>query len=154
MIGKTTNSKNIELYFDNNQVANIPINTLVENSPMYDRKWKKAKLPKKNKIKKEIFNKLKIKDVLSKILSNPNVCSKEWIWQQYDHTVMGDTIQKPGGDSGVVRVHGTEKAVAATVDLQLYIVGLIHSQVENKLFVKVGEILFLLVQIQLLLQIV
>ena len=116
VIGKTTNSKNIELYFDNNQVANIPINTLVENSPMYDRKWKKAKLPKKNKIKKEIFNKLKIKDVLSKILSNPNVCSKEWIWQQYDHTVMGDTIQKPGGDSGVVRVHGTEKAVAATVD--------------------------------------
>ena len=116
VIGKTTNSKKIELYFDNNQVANIPINTLVENSPMYDRKWKKAKLPKKNKIKKEIFNKLKIKDVLSKILSNPNVCSKEWIWQQYDHTVMGDTIQKPGGDSGVVRVHGTEKAVAATVD--------------------------------------
>ncbi len=83
---------------------------------MYDRKWKKAKLPKKNRIKKETFTKLKIKDVLSKILSNPNVCSKEWIWQQYDHTVMGDTIQKPGGDSGVVRVHGTNKAVAATVD--------------------------------------
>ena len=115
---------------------------------------KRLNFQKKNKIKKEIFNKLKIKDVLSKILSNPNVCSKEWIWQQYDHTVMGDTIQKPGGDSGVVRVHGTEKAVAATVDPQLHIVGLIHSLVENKLFVKVGEILFLLVQIQLLLQIV
>ena len=116
VIGKTTNTKNIELFFDNQQVAKIPVNTLVENSPMYDRKWKKAKLPKKNKIKKEIFNKLKIKDILSKILSNPNVCSKEWIWQQYDHTVMGDTIQKPGGNSGVVRVHGTNKAVAATVD--------------------------------------
>ena len=98
------------------QVANIPVNTLVENSPLYDRKWKKSKLPKKNKIKKETLNKLKIKDVLKKILSNQNICSKEWIWQQYDHTVMGDTIQKPGGDSGVVRVHGTEKAVAATVD--------------------------------------
>jgi phosphoribosylformylglycinamidine synthase len=116
VIGKTTNSKNIELFFDNEQVANIPVNTLVENSPMYDRKWKKAKLPKKNKIKKETFNKLKIKDVLKKILSSPNICSKEWIWQQYDHTVMGDTIQKPGGDSGVVRVHGTNKAVAASVD--------------------------------------
>ena len=116
VIGKTTNTKNIELFFDNEQVANIPVHTLVENSPMYDRKWKKAKLPKKNKIKKELFKKFKIKDVLEKILSSPNICSKEWIWRQYDHTVMGDTIQKPGGDSGVVRVHGTDKAVAATVD--------------------------------------
>ncbi len=116
VIGKTTNSRNIELFFDDKKVANIPINILVENSPMYDRKWKKAKLPKKKLIKKDTFNKLNIKDVLRKILSNPNVCSKEWIWQQYDHTVMGDTIQKPGGDSGVVRVHGTNKAVAATVD--------------------------------------
>ena len=116
VIGKTTNSKKIELFFDNEQVADIPVNTLVENSPMYDRKWKKAKLPKKNKIKKEDLKNLKIIDVLKKVLSNPNVCSKEWIWQQYDHTVMGDTIQKPGGDSGVVRVHGTDKAVAASVD--------------------------------------
>jgi len=116
IIGKTTNSKNIELFFDNEKVANIPVHTLVENSPMYDRKWKKSKLPKKNKIKKEVFSKLKIKDVLKKILSSPNICSKEWIWQQYDHTVMGDTIQKPGGDSGVVRVHGSNKAIASSVD--------------------------------------
>ncbi len=116
VIGKTTNSKNIELFFNQEQVAKIPVNILVENSPMYDRKWKKSKLPKKNKIKNEVLNKLKIKDILKKVLSNQNICSKEWIWQQYDHTVMGDTIQKPGGDSGVVRVHGTNKAVAASVD--------------------------------------
>ena len=116
VIGKTTNSKKIELYFEEKKVADIPVNTLVENSPMYDRKWKKAKLPKKNKIRKEDIKHLKIVDILKKILANPNICSKEWIWQQYDHTVMGDTIQKPGGDAGVVRVHGTNKAVAASVD--------------------------------------
>ena len=116
VIGQTTKSKKIELYFNEEKVADIPVNTLVENSPMYDRKWKKAKLPKKIKVEKEQFKTLKIKNVLNKILSNPNVCSKEWIWQQYDHTVMGDTIQKPGGDAGVVRVHGTNKAVAASVD--------------------------------------
>ncbi|MDA7694971.1 phosphoribosylformylglycinamidine synthase subunit PurL [Candidatus Pelagibacter sp.] len=116
VIGKTTKSKKIELYFDEEKVADIPVNTLVENSPMYDRKWKKAKLPKRIKIDKELFKTLKVKNILNKILSNPNVCSKEWIWQQYDHTVMGDTIQKPGGDAGVVRVHGTNKAVAASVD--------------------------------------
>ena len=116
IIGKTTNSKKIELYFNKEKVVDIPIAALVENSPMYDRKWKKTKLPKKNKIEKEQFKNLKISNVLNKILANPNVCSKEWIWQQYDHTVMGDTIQKPGGDAGVVRIHKTNKAVAASVD--------------------------------------
>ena len=116
VIGETTKSKKIELYFDKTKVADIPINILVENSPMYDRKWKKTKLPKKVKNEKEQFKNLKIISILNKILSNSNVCSKEWIWQQYDHTVMGDTIQKPGGDAGVVRVHGTNKAIAASVD--------------------------------------
>ena len=116
VIGRTTDSKNIELYFDNNKVANIPINLLAEHAPEYDRKWKKSKLPQRIKFKKKDFNKLKITEVLKKIISSPNICSKEWIWEQYDHTVMGDTIQKPGGDAGVVRVHGSEKAVAATVD--------------------------------------
>jgi len=116
VIGKTTKSKKIELYFDKKKVADVPIDILVENSPMYDRKWKKTKLPKKIKIERDQFKNLKIINVLNKILSNPNICSKEWIWQQYDQTVMGDTIQKPGGDAGVVRVHGTNKAVAASVD--------------------------------------
>ncbi len=116
VIGKTTNTKNIELFFNSEQVAKIPINILVENSPMYDRKWKKTKLPKRNKIQKKDLKNFKILDVLKKMISNPNVCSKKWIWEQYDHTVMGDTIQKPGGNSGVVRVHGTNKAVAAAVD--------------------------------------
>ena len=116
IIGKTNDSKKIELFFDEKKVTDIPVDILVENSPMYERKWKKTKLPKKNKINKDEFKNLKITNVLSKILANPNICSKEWIWKQYDHTVMGDTIQKPGGDAGVVRVHGTKKAVAASVD--------------------------------------
>ena len=89
VIGKTTNTKNIELFFNSEQVAKIPINILVENSPMYDRKWKKTKLPKKNKVQKKDLKNLKILDVLKKMISNPNVCSKKWIWEQYDHTVMG-----------------------------------------------------------------
>ena len=116
VIGKTTNTKNLELIFKNNKVAQIPIDFLAENAPMYDRKWKKSKLPQKIDYPKETFKSLKIENCLIKILSNPNVCDKKWIWEQYDHTVMGDTIQKPGGDSGVVRVHGTSKAVAACVD--------------------------------------
>jgi phosphoribosylformylglycinamidine synthase II len=116
VIGKTTDSKKIELFFNEKKVAEIPINILAENSPMYDRKWVKAKLPRSFKYDKEDFKKLKITETLKKILKLPNVSSKEWIWEQYDHTVMGDTIQKPGSDAGVVRVHGTNKAVATTVD--------------------------------------
>ena len=116
VIGKTTDSKQIELFFDEKKVAEIPVNILAENSPMYDRKWVKAKLPRSFKYDKEDFKKLKITETLKKILKLPNVSSKEWIWEQYDHTVMGDTIQKPGSDAGVVRVHGTSKAVATTVD--------------------------------------
>ena len=116
VIGKTTDTKKIELFFDNSKVAEIPINILAENAPIYERKWKKTKLPQKIKFNKDDFKKLKVTEVLKKVLGLPNVSSKEWIWQQYDHTVMGDTIQKPGSDSGVVRVHGTNKAVATSVD--------------------------------------
>ena len=116
IIGKTTNSKKIELLFENKKVAEIPIDLLAENAPLYDRKWKKTKLPQRLKFKKDELKSLNLSDCLKKILSSPNISDKKWIWDQYDHTVMGDTIQKPGGDAGVVRVHGTNKAVAASVD--------------------------------------
>ena len=116
IIGKTTASNRIELYFDEKKVTDIPIDFLAEGAPVYDRKWKKIKLPQSIKFKKQDFKALKIEDCLKKLLSNPNICDKQWIWDQYDHTVMGDTIQKPGGNSGVVRIHGSTKAVAASVD--------------------------------------
>ncbi len=116
VIGKTTNSKKIEILFENKKVAEIPIDYLAENAPMYDRKWKKTKLPQKLKFNKDNLKSLKISDCLKKVLNFPNISDKKWIWDQYDHTVMGDTIQKPGGDAGVVRVHGSKKAVAASVD--------------------------------------
>ena len=116
VIGKTTNTNKIELIFNNSKIAEIPINLLAENAPVYDRNWKKTKLPQKLKFNKDNFKSLSVSDCLKKILSNPNISEKKWIWDQYDHTVMGDTIQKPGGDAGVVRIHGTKKAVAATVD--------------------------------------
>ena len=116
VIGKTTDTKKIELFFDKIRVAQIPINILAENAPIYDRKFKKTKLPQKIKFNKDDLKKFKLTDVLKKILSSPNISSKEWIWEQYDQTVMGDTVEKPGSDSGIVRIHGSSKAVATSVD--------------------------------------
>ena len=115
VIGKTTNSKNLVLNFNNEEVANIPLTSLSTNAPIYDRKWKKNIISKR-KISSKIFTSLDLSNSLKKILTSPNNSEKSWVWEQYDQTVMGDTIQKPGGDSAVVRIHGKNKAVAITVD--------------------------------------
>jgi phosphoribosylformylglycinamidine synthase len=54
---------------------------------------------------------------LLKLIGSPNLASRRWIWEQYDHQVGGDTVQRPGGDAAVVRVHGTDKALSMTTDV-------------------------------------
>jgi len=54
---------------------------------------------------------------LGALVSSPDLCSRRWIWEQYDHTVMGDTVIAPGGDAALVRVHGTNRALAITTDV-------------------------------------
>ena len=54
--------------------------------------------------------------MLERLLTSPNICSRRWIWEQYDHQVMLDTVVLPGGDAAVLRVKGTDRAIAATSD--------------------------------------
>ena len=115
IIGKTTDTNNIVLNFNNEVVANLPLSSLSKDVPIYDRKWKKSILPKKKNLKIN-FKSLKILDSLKKILTSPNNSEKSWVWEQYDQTVMGDTIQRPGGDSAVIRIHGKNKGIAISVD--------------------------------------
>ena len=115
VIGKTTNTKNLVLKYYNEEVANLPITSLSSEAPIYDRAWKKNSIIKKTKMPEKYKN-LKVIESLKKILASPNNTEKSWVWEQYDQTVMGDTIQKPGGNSGIIRVHGKNKAVALTVD--------------------------------------
>ncbi|MGR3717188.1 MAG: AIR synthase related protein, partial [Thermohalobaculum sp.] len=51
------------------------------------------------------------------LMGSPNLCSRAWVWRQYDHMVMADTVVRPGSDAAVVRVHGTAKALAFTSDV-------------------------------------
>ena len=115
VIGKTTSSKNLVLNFNRKEVANLPLSSLSSDAPVYDRKWKKNLISKKKNLPKD-FKSLKISESLKKILISPNNSEKSWVWEQYDHTVMGDTVQKPGGDSSVIRIHEKNKGVAMTVD--------------------------------------
>ena len=115
VIGKTTNTNNLVLNFKGKEVANLPLSSLSTDAPIYDRKWEKSVIGKKI-VTKNNYKSLNIFDCLKKILTSPNNSKKSWVWEQYDQTVMGDTIQKPGGDSAVVRIHGKNKGVALTVD--------------------------------------
>ena len=115
VIGKTTNTKNLVLNFNGKKVADLPLNSLSKDAPLYDRKWKKNLNLKKTNPPKSYQNK-KLYESLKKILMSPNNSEKSWVWEQYDQTVMGDSIQKPGGNSGVIRIHGKNKGVALTVD--------------------------------------
>ena len=115
IIGKTTDTKKLVLKFNDEEVANLPLNSLSTDAPIYDRKWEKNKIQKKPKLTKS-FSSIKILEALKIILKSPNNSNKSWVWEQYDNTVMADTIQKPGGDSAVVRIHDKNKAVAVTVD--------------------------------------
>lgn len=115
IIGQLTNSKKLELEFNKKNVCSIPIHSLGDNAPKYKRDFITYNYPKIINHDSDI-EKLDIKDSLIKILSHHNYSNKSWVWEQYDHMVMTDTIQKPGGDSAVVRYHGKNKGIAATVD--------------------------------------
>ena len=115
VIGKTTNTNNLTLKFNNIIAGEIPIDALASNAPLYDRKWTKAKLPEK-KINIKDLKKIKLEDALVKILSSPNQSNKSWVTEQFDQMVMTDTVQRSGSDAAIVRIHKKEKAIAVTVD--------------------------------------
>lgn len=115
VIGKMTDNKNLVLHFKEEMVCDIPITSLADEAPKYNREWESTPLPQEIDMDQKLKD-LDIKTCLKQLLSHENQANKTWVWEQYDHMVMGDTVQKPGGDAAVVRVHGTNKALAASVD--------------------------------------
>ena len=115
VIGKTTDTCKLTLKFNNEIVGEIPIDALASQAPIYDRKWTKKKLP-SEKIDIKKLKKIKIEDALIKILSSANHSNKDWITNQYDQSVMCDTIQKSGFDAAIIRIHEKDKAIAVSVD--------------------------------------
>ncbi len=115
VIGKTTDTNNLTLKFNNKLEGEIPIEALASNAPIYDRKWIKKKVN-KNKINLKNLKKIKIEDALINILSSPNHSNKNWITSQYDQMVMCDTAQRSGSDAAIIRIHNKDKAIAVSVD--------------------------------------
>jgi phosphoribosylformylglycinamidine synthase len=58
-----------------------------------------------------------IADALEALIGSPDLCSKRWVWEQYDHVILGNTVQRPGGDAAVIRINDGPKALALTADV-------------------------------------
>ena len=115
VIGKTTNTKNLTMKFNNKIEGEIPIDALSSKAPIYDRKWLRKKISKK-KLNLKNLKKINLEEGLLKILASPNHSNKNWITSQYDQMVMCDTAQRSGSDAAIVRIHKKNKAIAVSVD--------------------------------------
>ncbi|MES2288255.1 MAG: phosphoribosylformylglycinamidine synthase subunit PurL [Pseudomonadota bacterium] len=119
VIGEVTETGHMVLVHHGETVADIPLAPLADDAPLYDRpSASKDEYAAWANVKPlgDIPARTDIVGDLVKLMASPDIASRRWIWEQYDPKVGGDTVQAPGGDAAVVRVHGTDKALAITTD--------------------------------------
>ena len=117
VIGWTTDTGHIVLRHGGEVVCDIPLAPLSEDAPLYDRPWTEpAKQPRLDP--GQVPAPTDWEAAVLKVIGCPDMASKRWLWEQYDRHVMADTLEDSatGADAGIVRVHGTRKALAVTSD--------------------------------------
>jgi phosphoribosylformylglycinamidine synthase subunit PurL len=119
VIGHVTDTGHMVLKWRDETVADIPLAPLADEAPLYDRPHVSREEYKAWAGVKPLGQVPESTDVgadLLKLMASPDIASRRWIWEQYDHMVGADTVQRPGGDAAVVRVHGTRKGLAISTD--------------------------------------
>jgi len=106
VIGHLTDSGRMELRYDGALVGDLPIDPLAKAAPEYDRPWTETPPPPPLAV---AVPEVDLGEALLRLVGCPDLASRRWIWEQYDHMVMADTVQRPGGDAAVVRLHGSER---------------------------------------------
>ncbi|MCG8692081.1 MAG: phosphoribosylformylglycinamidine synthase subunit PurL, partial [Minwuiales bacterium] len=115
VVGRLTDTGRFVLRQNGEVVGDIPVRPLVDDAPEYDRPWT-ATQPAADLPATDVPAPNDLQSALETLIACPDIARKSWIWEQYDHMVMADTAQRPGGDAAVVRVHGTAKALAISTD--------------------------------------
>jgi phosphoribosylformylglycinamidine synthase II len=113
IVGKTTDTLRFIIRHEGEVKADLPIKQMGDEAPEYDRPWIE---PKKLAVLHDVPAPDDLKAAILKIIGSPDMCSRRWVWEQYDHLIGSNTAQIPGGDAGVVRV-GPNKAIALTTDV-------------------------------------
>jgi phosphoribosylformylglycinamidine synthase II len=116
VVGYTTPSKRFVVKHGGAVMADLPIKELGDEAPIYDRPHVASPaLPVVHA--RDVNAPMGISQTLEKLIGTPELCSKRWVWEQYDHVILGNTVQRPGGDAAVVRVEDGPKGLALTVDV-------------------------------------
>jgi phosphoribosylformylglycinamidine synthase subunit PurL len=116
-IGKVTDDKCFRLFHKGEVVADIPVDALAEDSPVYNMPAKEPKSFSENQNTKLILpNISNYQEIFMQMLRQPTIASKEWVYEQYDYMVRTNTVVSPGSDAAVLRIRGTRKALAMTTD--------------------------------------
>jgi phosphoribosylformylglycinamidine synthase len=116
VIGRTTDTGKLVVRHGGAVQADIPLSALAHAAPVYERPW--TPRPKPALVAAEdVPAPNTLLGPLESLMGSPHLSSRRWIWEQYDHMVMADTVQRPGGDAAVVRVHGTKKGLAISCDV-------------------------------------
>jgi phosphoribosylformylglycinamidine synthase II len=114
VIGRVTETGRLVLRMRGEVAADIPVGPLVTEAPLYERPWIRrqpeaeidgAALPGRDPL-----------GSLKRLVASPDLASKRWIWEQYDHLVQGNTVKRPGGDAAVIRIGENGKALALSTD--------------------------------------
>ncbi len=115
VIGHLTDSGRMVLKMHGEIVGDLPIDPLAQAAPEYRRPY--VNTPQAPSLApSEVPAPADTGAALLRLLACPDLCSRRWIWEQYDHMVMADTAARPGGDAAVVRIHGTNRGLAITTD--------------------------------------
>jgi phosphoribosylformylglycinamidine synthase subunit PurL len=116
IVGETTPSRRFVVRHGGAVIADLPIKELGDEAPLYERPF--IEHPKEPDIDPASAKaSVGIAEALEALVGSPDLCSKRWVWEQYDHIILGNTVQRPGGDAAVVRIKEGPKALALTADV-------------------------------------
>lgn len=117
VVGRVTDDKQLRLLHKGEVVADVPVDALAEDAPVYHKPSAEpayfAQFQKEEAFQPVVAN---VGEALKELLAQPTIASKEWVYDQYDYMVRTNTVVAPGSDAAVLRIRGTEKALAMTTD--------------------------------------
>ncbi|MBX3496492.1 MAG: phosphoribosylformylglycinamidine synthase subunit PurL [Parvibaculum sp.] len=116
IIGKTTDDLRFRVSRHGEVMADLPIKELGDQAPEYDRPWVAGAKP-ETLAPSDVAAPNDVGEALVRMIALPDMCSRRWVWEQYDHLIQGNTAVGPGGDAAVIRVERQKKGLAFTLDV-------------------------------------
>ena len=116
IVGRTTDTLRFVVKHEGAIKVDLPIKELGDEAPLYDRPFVRTPAPRVIDAA-ALASPMPDRDALLTLLATPDLCAKRWIWEQYDHLILGNSVRQPGGDAAVIRVGDGPKGLALTTDV-------------------------------------